>query len=73
MTYSQFLSNSYNAIINLIGCLDKIYNALISNYIFKTLIYSIILIFIIDLLFMIYNLLIYIFNNRKNKENKKVE
>ena len=73
MTYSQFLNNSYNAIINLISLFDKIYNALMSNFIFKTLIYSIILIFIIELLFKIYNLVIYIFKNRKNKENKKVE
>lgn len=73
MTYSQFLNNIAVIINKMISYLNLIYNSLINNFIFKTLVYLIILSFIIWLLYEIINIILKIFDHKKIKKNKDVE
>lgn len=73
MTYQAFLNKVINSANNLFSLLTPVYNALINNYIFKTIIYVILLGFVIEILFVIVNLFKTIFKSKKQTKNEKVE
>ena len=70
MTYQQFINTTLNIVNKLINVVQIVYNYLINNYFFKTIIYFILISFVITLLFKIYNIVLYIFDKRKTKETK---
>lgn len=73
MTYQSFLNTIIDSASNLFGVLTPVYNALMNNYIFKTILYTILLFFVIEILFIIINLLKTIFKSKKQTKNEKVE
>lgn len=76
MTYQQFINTTLNIVNKLINVVQIVYNYLINNYFFKTIIYFILISFVITLLFKIYNIVLYVFNKRKTKEtqgNERIE
>ncbi len=75
MTYTNFITAIGSTITKLINLLANIYNSLMSNHIFKTIIYIILIDFLINLVFIIYKFVIYIFKQKKEKKekNNKVE
>lgn len=74
MSYQQFLNNTTIVISKVLNLVSQIYGNLMSNHIFKTIVYFIIFAFIIDFIFIIINLIKKMFNNKKQKyENKEVE
>ena len=70
MTYQQFINTTLNIVNKLINVVQIVYNYLINNYFFKTIIYFILISFVITLLFKIYNIVLYVFDKRKTKETK---
>lgn len=76
MTYQQFINNTLNIVNKLINVVQIVYNYLINNYFFKTIIYFILISFVITLLFKIYDIVLYVLNRKKTKEtqgNERIE
>lgn len=70
MTYQQFINTALNIVNKLINVVQIVYNYLINNYFFKTIIYFILISFVITMLFKIYDIVLYVFSKRKTKETK---
>lgn len=70
MTYQQFINTALNIVNKLINVVKIVYNYLINNYFFKTIIYFILISFVITMLFKIYDIVLYVFSKRKTKETK---
>ena len=70
MTYQQFINTTINIVNKLINVVQIVYNYLINNYFFKTLIYFILISFVITLLFKIYDIVLDVFRRKKTKETK---
>lgn len=74
--YYWFLYNIFLNVKHLFGLFQMVLSNLMNNFIFKTILYIIILIFIIELAFEIYKIVLKIldFKNKKNmKNNNEVE
>lgn len=70
MTYQQFINNTLNIVNKLINVVQIVYNYLINNYFFKTIVYFILISFVITLLFKIYDIVLDVFRRKKTKETK---
>ncbi len=70
MTYQQFINTTINIVNKLINVVQIVYNYLINNYFFKTIIYFILISFVITLLFKIYDIVLDVFRRKKTKETK---
>lgn len=73
MTYLEWLNSIKNVVVGIFSFFNQIYLFLIDNFIFKTIIYVILFIFVLEVLFIIISIVREIISTYKNKKNKKQE
>ncbi len=76
MSYTTWLNNIKTIISKLINLSGSVLDTLMKNYIFKTLIYIILIFFIMEMVFVIYKIVIYVINIKSGKnedKNKEIE
>lgn len=75
MTYLDWLTNIKNVVVGIFSSFNQIYLFLMNNFIFKTLMYVILFIFVLELIFIIISILNEIISTykKKKKNNKEVE
>lgn len=69
MSYSNFIQSIFEIIPNIINWLNTIFNSLMNNYIFLTLIFVGLFIFIFSLLSELINFINSISSTKKNKKH----
>lgn len=71
MTYLDWLNNIKNVVVGIFSFFKQIYLFLMDNFVFKTIIYVMLFIFVLELLFIIISILKEIITTHKNKKKKK--
>lgn len=71
MTYSSWLNSIKNVVVDIFSSFNQIYLFLMDNFIFKTIIYVILFIFVLELVFIIVSIVNEIITTHKNKKKKK--
>ena len=69
MSYSNFIQSIFEIIPNIINWLNTIFNSLMNNYIFLTLIYLGLFIFIFSLLLELINFIHSLISTKKSKKH----
>lgn len=72
MTFQKYLNNITNIINKLINILGKIYSSLLNNYVFKTIIFIVIIFLIIEYFNEILSFIRNIFSMKKEAGKNKV-